>query len=736
MPGIVQTLELLIDQASIGKTVAEAQKAGTQIGNAIGNAPGVKDAARKLGEELAKASGAISPMTTAMAQANSGSAKFAEGLRRASQQNAAVGDSAEKAGHGLGKVQNALFNVASQATGTTGPVSKLVEGLLSFGGGGTVVLAVAAGLAIIAKGYELITAKSREATKALNEAIDAAKKANFAALPEQIQRTSDVVTVQKQLNEALARFAQGQRDLAAVSGGNTKGFLTPGMKVDLENIKALSEQVNRLKREIAGVNVPSGGLDSGTAHAFDPMFKADDEARQKREEAQRKAIEYAKELAAQLDAVTEAGRRLEGQAHLTAVEWGDKAFKELNDKAENEEKDLEDLQKAWDRYQLSAREAIDSLLTPEEIHLEYLDKQRAAFLDITDAAQGLIEVTNRIGALGDAAAQTFTDLNNVAVSLKEISLTGASFTNVANLVQTGIGLIGDVVHAIHRNKDPGRLRTNEQMFERAMNGDTEALEFLRAHSVVSHNGSVGWGSQEAATDAHAKYMEAKAVQDAQAQPAKDAANAQHDAEIAAMQKQAGLDQQRLNEQAQVSQHEAQAAMDHRAKVFKDANRLGLGQAAANTGVLFNAAAIAGQGALGHDSPLYVEAEKKAEDALRDLERQVEQAQKQVDDAKQTKADQAGGIMAGFTVQRSITQASGDRLVGELTTQTVYLKQIRDAVAPQGGGAAAGILAALPPIHVSTTLNVDGEKMAKNVSHHQSKRLQHQQAMSGNSGMPA
>jgi hypothetical protein len=127
---------------------------------------------------------------------------------------------------------------------------------------------------------------------------------------------------------------------------------------------------------------------------------------------------------------------------------------------------------------------------------------------------------------------------------------------------------------------------------------------------------------------------------------KDAANAQHDAEIAAMQKQAALDQQRANEQAQVSQHQAQAAMDHRAQVFKDANRLGLGSAAANTGALFQAAAIAGQGALGHDSPLYVEAEKKAEDALRDLERQVEQAQKQVDDAKKTKADR-GGRRAGW-----------------------------------------------------------------------------------------
>jgi hypothetical protein len=238
---------------------------------------------------------------------------------------------------------------------------------------------------------------------------------------------------------------------------------------------------------------------------------------------------------------------------------------------------------------------------------------------IKESQQSLAELLNRasaFGAVGGAAAEVGlfgkqfkeakAEIDRARASLKQLQQERDALFAASAFGSETAGHFSSSL-SFHKSKDPGRLRTNEQMFQRAMNGDTEALEFLRTHSVVSQNGSVGWGSQEAATDAHNKYMEAKGVQDAAGQPARDAANAQHDAEIAAAQKQAALDQQRATEQGAVLQHQAQADMDHRAKVFKDANRLGLGQAAANTGVLFNAAAIAGQGALGHDSPLYVEA---------------------------------------------------------------------------------------------------------------------------------
>jgi hypothetical protein len=58
------------------------------------------------------------------------------------------------------------------------------------------------------------------------------------------------------------------------------------------------------------------------------------------------------------------------------------------------------------------------------------------------------------------------------------------------------------------NKDPGRLATNAAWYAAAIAGDAQALENLRVHSVVSQNGSVGWGSGKAAKDAAAKYAAA------------------------------------------------------------------------------------------------------------------------------------------------------------------------------------------------------------------------------------
>jgi hypothetical protein len=549
MPGIVQELDLILNQATLGKTVADAQKAGTDIGNAIGNAPAVKDAARKLGEAIgaelqpnkavAKAKAYVQGLerTIQLAQADIREAQ-ARGLltdNQARQRGAEAGrafnagilsqiqqlsqagalsgrggqdvfvelsgklknanTAAIESARGFGTVRSAMFSLAAQASSTQGPLGSLANGLLTFAGGGLIALGVASVLGAIAIAINSIIGSATRASDALKKLNDqfrtqqTAKAGPVAQINEQIKDLQEgIVDDQKALAELLNRaLAFGGVGATAVG----LGLFSKQFKDAKEQIDAARQAITKLKQErdaLFAAGQATTAFGSMTAGHFDAGLSAgaghggggpgislgptEEELARKREQRQRKAIANAKELAAQLDAVTEAGRRLEGQAHLTAVEWGDKAFKEINDKAEEEEQKLQDLQDAWDQYQQSAQDAIESLLTPEEIHLEYLDKQRNAFLDITDAAQGLIEVTNRIGALGDAAAQTFTDLNNVAVSLKEISLTGASFTNVANLVQTGIGLIGDVVHAIHRNKDPGRLRTNEQMFERAMNGDT------------------------------------------------------------------------------------------------------------------------------------------------------------------------------------------------------------------------------------------------------------------------
>jgi hypothetical protein len=808
MPGIVQELDLILNQASLGKTIADAKKAGTDIGNAIGNAPAVKDAAHKLGEaistELKKATDSAK-MDMASLAASSGPLRQAVNPMTAAMSAAAaatsgLGAASTRSVPGLRLAQNAIFNLAAQAASAPGPVGKLAEALLTFGTGGPIAIGVAATLGATVLAFNSITSAAKSATDALkkmNGQFSAQQLAKGGAVAQVNEQIKDLEKGIKEDQKALAELLSRASAFGAVGGAAAElGLFGKQFKDAKEQIDAAREAITKLKQErdalfAAGQSASAfgsmtsghfdAGLSAGAGHGrnagFDNLLQADADLAKRREEASKKAIADAKELTRQLDAITESGRRAEGEALQTAKAWGDEAFAAINKVADEEAKQQDDLadKRTTMMADLKRQIAATTATAADDLELELHDLQTKiieTFGAVPAEVQPLLDdYRKRIAAAKEETAKSSPVVQKLGTDWKKVGDTIATVGQGILDIAHGLGLVNENMDKVaqgaismgknlagalsgdpssivgfvggavsfvgglfHSGHDEGRLRTNAEMFDKAMNGDTEALEFLRTHSVVSQNGSVGWGSQKAADDAHAKYMEAKAAQDAAGQPARDAANAQHDAEVAAMQKQAALDQQRANEEGQVAQHQAQADMDHRAQVFKDANRLGLGSAAANTGALFQAAAIAGQGALGHDSPLYVEAEKKAEDALRDLENQVSQAQKQVDDAKKTKADEAGGVLAGFTVQRSLTAVSGDRIVGELTTQTVYLKDIRDAVAPQGGGAAAGILAALPPIHVTSTLNVDGEKMATNVSRHQSRKLQQHQMRNGIASM--
>jgi len=74
------------------------------------------------------------------------------------------------------------------------------------------------------------------------------------------------------------------------------------------------------------------------------------------------------------------------------------------------------------------------------------------------------------------------------------------------------GVVGGAIGGIFKgDKDPGRLRTNQEMYNRALQGDQAALDFLRVHSNVSKNGSAGWATERAAADARQKYQQALAA---------------------------------------------------------------------------------------------------------------------------------------------------------------------------------------------------------------------------------
>lgn len=95
---------------------------------------------------------------------------------------------------GMRKVENGFQNIAARAVGLQGPWSKVVEGMLLLGAGSTVVLGLAAGTALIAKGIELVGRKSKEAEESLKKATTALTE--FLNPKNPLQGSIDAVSTQ------------------------------------------------------------------------------------------------------------------------------------------------------------------------------------------------------------------------------------------------------------------------------------------------------------------------------------------------------------------------------------------------------------------------------------------------------------------------------------------------------------------------------------------------------------
>ncbi len=81
-----------------------------------------------------------------------------------------------RGGLGLGRLNDALFTVARQATGSSVVLSKLVDTIGTFAIGVGPMVPIVAGIAAIAYGISRITAESRAAKEALDEALERLEK--------------------------------------------------------------------------------------------------------------------------------------------------------------------------------------------------------------------------------------------------------------------------------------------------------------------------------------------------------------------------------------------------------------------------------------------------------------------------------------------------------------------------------------------------------------------------------
>jgi hypothetical protein len=140
--------------------------------------------------------------------------QFVNGMQQAKRALGSVGTASAQTNRAMGVLKNGMVGLAAQATGTTGPVAKLAQGLLMFGGGSGAVLGVAAGLGAIAIAYQELTRDAREAAKANNDLLVALGKISahgrFSAERQKLE------TLQEQLGIAEAGTHIGGADFDRV----------------------------------------------------------------------------------------------------------------------------------------------------------------------------------------------------------------------------------------------------------------------------------------------------------------------------------------------------------------------------------------------------------------------------------------------------------------------------------------------------------------------------------------
>lgn len=173
------------------------------------------------------------------------------------------------------------------------------------------------------------------------------------------------------------------------------------------------------------------------------------------------------------------------------------------------------------RYTMSAKEmAASRQARILEEHLAHV----SGITRITDEMQSgwgpqILDIVGKIGLTNTGLGEGITKAIGLGGQFGDLVGKAASFTaNIASgnwlgAIQTGIGLVGDLIGALgglfRGSKDPERAQENERLFELARGGDQNALERLYVMSSRgSSDGSVGWATRKMRDDAWNKYLAA------------------------------------------------------------------------------------------------------------------------------------------------------------------------------------------------------------------------------------
>jgi hypothetical protein len=668
---------------------------------------------------------------------------------------------ASHAGAGLSHVRTAMFSVASQAAGVPGPIGSIVNGLLLFSGGGMLALGVAAGLGGMALGLDLLTASARKGRKAADDLIESLKdlgKTPFEILLGKIKDASkDIADTEKRIKEMDAFRAriqtQGTLPAAIAASMEGGGGLILTEKVYQEEVKRLDglrDKLRLLRNEAAGtvggspVEVEQRGL-GFLQGVGDQARKDEDEATRKRKEAaaeRKRQIEentrlLEKEAQRQLQ-IADDQRSISAEAQHALADLTTSTIDNLQLQIEEFETRViaafghitPEAQKVIDAWKEQLAQAkileplnksmqdFDTQIRHQDFSVIKLDKSWEKVGDtIAGVAQGILDMGRGLGIVDDQMSKVLQGAIGVGKNLAK-ALKGDP-TAILGVAGGVVSIVGGVF-GFHKSKDPERFAQNQAWYEAAIGGDANALEQLRIHSTVASPGHPGWGSGPAAADAAAKYQQAKAIVDAAAAPgkAKDAADA------AAQAERDRLEAIRSGEEQQVAARTESERRAHISDLLGGGGPTDLANKLDELEKEFERLVAASP--LGEDSPLARDAKSRADDAARELERAI--------DAAKSEAERVAGdkITPGYTVQHTLTESSAGRIVGELTTHSVLLTQIRDLISGKGLGPAGGSVGLTGPVPVN--VSIDGKLFATVMGAYMADSYQRSASLNGNAAM--
>jgi hypothetical protein len=737
MAGVIQEIDLLITEISKMKAVKDAGATGQQIGQEMGRAlaqtPAVKDATAKLGQaitsEISKATGRakmdMALLATASGQIRQAVHPVAAAMSAAAQATTAVGATSAKASPLVNSMRSALTNLASQAAGVPGPLGRVASLLLQFTGGGGLALGVVAGIGLIVLAWNRLTAATRKAHEETKKYVESQRQLNLAGTSAHGRFTAEMVERERQVAALKEEFAQEQNRMRA--SGAPVGQLSNRQKEILAALIELQRTYNRLTRdwakletdavndfeesvERAGIKVAKVTSDIASAGGLNDQIIG--QGAEAAADATRIAGELTSEVIADLTEQWKAQnteRLADTQTALTAEQQAIQDIEAAN-------LDFHNMLVQWDEEDRARRQA-------EQVErLAHLEEMAFRIEGIIDNTMG---IASAWGLVSDAMAESLSSLGRLATDAAGFAKALAG-GDVLGVISAGINVIGDIggVIGIKRNKDPGRLRTNEELFDRAIQGDTAALNQLEALSKE-------WATDKAKQDARQKWEAAKRILETEFAPerariATEEANraAEEAARVAEQAERERISGVRGGEEAQVAHRAEVERAEHVRGLLAAGGPAELATRLRELEAEFNRLVTTSE--LGFDSPLARDARRRADEAARELEQAI-------DAAKRDEGKLGEGVTPGFTVQRTITESSAGRVIGELTTHSVLLTQIRDLIA---GGKPVGVPDGNGVLHIENVVMLDGEVVTRNVSRRQADAFQRRAGLNGNSEMSA